>query len=320
MQILAADIGGTNTRLALFEEHGRVLKRKKTFDSRAYKNLLTIVNEFLEGEQPDIASLGIAGPVEGSVCRATNLPWVVDSKELERSIPIGKVHLINDLLANAYGVEVLEKEDFAFLQKGIPEQGNRALISPGTGLGEAGIVLVNGAAHPFASEGGHADFAPTDPLQEELLAFLRKKFSCHISYERVLSGPGLAHIYTFLVEEKGEKGEMSPAIAQKNPHEITKRATQKKCPCCVLALKIFLAIYGAEAGNLALKFLALSGIYLGGGIVPHIVPQLREGTFLEHFTNKGRFRRLLEKVPIKVVLNDQAALLGAFAYAVKSSA
>ncbi len=316
MRILAGDIGGTNTRLALFDADGRLLCPLQKFPSKNYPNLSTIVAEFLSEEKVDVACFGIAGPIEGGLCRATNLPWIVDSRILQEENSIGSVHLINDLLANAYGITRLQEGDLLTLHAGDPEKGNKALISPGTGLGEAGMIFVDGAFHPFASEGGHVDFAPTNALQEELLHSLRSAFS-HVSYQRVLSGPGLATIYRFLVEKKSMPPLEKVASSKNLPEEITQAAKEKSSPTCVEALQIFVSIYGSEAGNLALKFLSLSGMYLGGGIVPHIVDIIKEGAFMRAFCNKGRFHTLLEKIPVRIVLNDQAALLGALEYALQ---
>lgn len=319
MQILAGDIGGTNTRLALLEESGKVLQSRQTFSSKNYPDLKTIVEEFLGKIVPDIACFGIAGPVEGSICRATNLPWIVDSRALEKETKIQTVYLINDLVASAYGTQVLQEEDVLVLHSGAPQVGNQALISPGTGLGEAGMFWIKNHLHPFSSEGGHADFAPVGALQEELLLFLRRKFSGHISYERVLSGPGLKNIYLFLTEEKKQEAIPTSVERPDFPKYITKNALEGACPACIETLNLFLAIYGAEAGNLALKFLAVGGVYLGGGIVPHIAPLLKKDLFMRSFLEKGRFRSLLQNIPVKVVLNDQAALLGALEFAIIES-
>lgn len=316
MHILAGDIGGTNTRLALFDDQGRCYREMQKFPSKKFSTLLEIIQLFLQGQEIERACFGIAGPVEGRICRATNLPWIVDADQIEKHSSIEKVYLINDLLANAYGLNALKKEDFFTVNSGEKELGNQALISPGTGLGEAGMIYIDGEFYPFSSEGGHADFAPRGTLQEELLLYLKESYD-HVSYERVLSGPGLANIYQFLVEKKGKKPLKKGVEEKKLPELITQSALDQSSEVALESIRIFLEIYGAEAGNVALKFLTLSGIYLGGGIIPHLVPLLKEGAFFKAFCNKGRFQGLLEKIPIYAVLNDQAALLGSLEYVLK---
>ncbi len=308
MTILAGDIGGTNTRLALFEEN-KTLLRQKTFPSKKYGSLNEIVKQFLE-EKVKIACFGIAGPVKNNQCHATNLPWIIDGHHLEEERGIGSVFLINDLEANAFGIRALKKEEFFVLNEGdVQQKGNEALISAGTGLGEAGLFWDGKEYEPFACEGGHGDFAPRDEEEIELLLFLKQEFG-HVSYERVLSGPGMYNIYRFYVEKKGKKGFESSVDPKQIPREITKSATGGGCEAATLALDRFIRIYGAEAGNTALRFLSLSGLYLGGGIAPRVVNKMKEGGFMEAFFSKGRFEEFLRKIPVKVVMNDQAALLG----------
>lgn len=308
--ILAGDIGGTNVRLALFE--GRKKKREQKYKSASYPNLETIVQEFLQ-EKVEKAAFGIAGPVKEGRCKATNLPWIVDSSHLAKECRIPHVSLLNDLEANAYGLRALSSEEFFVLNKGDSDvKGNGALISAGTGLGEAGLYWDGAALHPFACEGGHVDFAPRNDLEWELYKYLEKKFG-HVSYERVLSGPGIENLYHFLIDVKQEKP-LSGNISDL-PREISKRAVEKTSPLCEKVLRWFSSIYGAEAGNAALKFLAISGVYLGGGIAPNILPFLQEKTFMEAFTGKGRFQKLLAQIPVKIVRNEDTALLGALEYA-----
>ncbi len=320
--LLAGDIGGTHTRLALFEG-GRELKKvsQGDFPSRKYPHLFPIVSEFLQHQQRQVsrACFGIAGPVKDGVCRTTNLPWVVDSLELKRQLNLEAVFLLNDLEANAWGLRVLQPDDFFVLQAGNSHQkGNAALISAGTGLGEAGLYWDGHDHLPFACEGGHSDFAPRDAMEFELFNYLKASFPTHVSYERVISGAGLRAIYRFLIETKREieSPEVKQEMAQKNPSMVVSEwGRTQRDPACERALDWFLSIYGAEAGNVALKFLALGGIYVGGGIIPHLIEPLKRGSFMKAFLEKGRFQSLLETIPIRIVLNDQAALLGAAEYA-----
>lgn len=313
--ILAGDIGGTNTRLALFEQ-GKMAGPEKKYPSRNYPGLEEIVQEFLGGKRVERACFGVAGPVREEVCKATNLPWVVDAAKMSRTLQIPSVHLLNDLEANAYGIKVLKREEFVIINEGKPQKGNQALISAGTGLGEAGLYWDGQKHHPFACEGGHSDFAPRNALEIELFVYLKKKYP-HVSYERVVSGPGLYEIYRFLIETGREKAspEAEEEMKKGNPAAIVSEwGRLNKDPGCIHALDWFISLYGAEAGNLALKFLALGGVYIGGGIAPHIVDKMKHG-FFAAFADKGRFKPLLETIPIWVVLNDNAALLGAASYA-----
>lgn len=318
--ILAGDIGGTNTRLAFFDEDRMVIEQK--YPSKNYQNLEDIVLEFLKKNPHDIskACFGIAGPVREGRCQATNLPWVVDTKHMQSSLGISSLSLLNDLEAKAYGLKALKKEELCLIQKGNPNQvGNRALIAAGTGLGEAGLYWDGKEHRPFACEGGHADFAPRDALEIELLVYLMKKYP-HVSYERIVSGPGIPILYQFLVETGKEKGssQVNDALKTKDaPLVIGEWAVKHKDPACVRAIDWFLSLYGAEAGNLALKIFSLGGIYIGGGIAPHFVDRIKNGSFLSSFSNKGRFKTLLESMPVYVILNDDASLLGCVYFARK---
>jgi glucokinase len=317
--ILAGDIGGTHTRLALYRPQEMICVREKKFSSQEFAGLEEIVLEFLGSDKVSCACFGIAGPVREERCRATNLPWMVDARTLSQQLKIPRVHLINDLEANAYGIRKLKPEELSIVQTGhLSQKGNQALIAAGTGLGEAGLYW-NGQEHlPFASEGGHSDFAPRNALEFELFIFLQKKFG-HVSYERIVSGPGLMEVYQFLIETG--RGEKNPALQEemkfKNPGSVVSEYGRlNKDETCAQALDWFLSLYGAEAGNLALKYLALGGLYIGGGIAPHLVEKMKKGIFLSSFSDKGRFKNLLLSIPIWVIMNDQAALLGA-AYVAK---
>jgi glucokinase len=320
--ILAGDIGGTNTRLALVEATTDELKivAEKTFPSRERTSLEAAIAEFLSLHSCELtsASIGIAGPVRNGRCEATNLPWVVDSKTVAKKLRLKHVGLINDLEANAYGLAVLSSKDFVMLNKGTRSaKGNMAIISAGTGLGEAGIYW-DGAIHrPFASEGGHTDFAPRNHLEMELLDFSMKRYR-RVSYERLVSGPGIVNIYQFLRDTgKGkEPAWMAEQIRHGDPAPIISQcALEGKSLLCIQTLEIFVSLYGAEAGNLALKLLATGGVYLGGGIAPKIISKLKEPEFMNAFTAKGRMRPLLQSIPVRVVMNPKTALLGAARHA-----
>jgi len=318
LTILAGDVGGTNTRLALYEFEGKELHEKvlEVFPSSEYESLYRIVKEFTSTHTQPIgyACLGIAGPIIRGRCETPNLPWVVDARELVGILGLESVELINDLEANAYGIALLEEKDFTVINEGFPEPGgNGALISAGTGLGEAGLYWDGVHYRPFPSEGGHASFAPRNELEVELLLSLIKKFG-HVSYERVLSGPGLYHIYTFL-RDSGKCEEpswLADALHEGDPPEaISQAALEGRSELCTRALDLFVSLYGAEAGNLALKMKAIGGVFLGGGIAPKIITKLREPAFLDAFASKGRMQSMLEPIPVKVILNELAALLGA---------
>lgn len=310
--ILAGDIGGTHTRLAFFEK-GRPVGEERKFLSQNYESLSTIAQEFLSSQLFSVrkACFGIAGPVRQGVCKATNLPWRVDAAVLKQQLGLDSVALLNDLEANAYGIAALNPQDLFLVQKGNPHQsGNRALISAGTGLGEAGLFWDGKKHHPFACEGGHADFAARDPEEWALFVYLKERFP-HVSYERVISGPGLASIYSFLVDTKRKEPAPLPSLDAKL---ISAWGKENRHPTCAYALDWFLSLYGSEAGNAALKFLALGGCYIGGGIAPHLKERFLQSDFLASFSDKGRFKELLQSIPIWVILNDDTALLGAAAF------
>jgi glucokinase len=316
--ILAGDVGGTHARLALVEVHdGRLaVTALSTVPSREHATLEEIVLTFLgeTGRRPTHAAFGVAGPVRDGHVDATNLPWHVEAGALVARTGLPVPALINDLEANAYGIAALAPSDLATLQEGRPEPGgNAAVIAAGTGLGEAGLVWDGRRHRPFATEAGHADFAPSDALQVELYRALAREHG-HVSVERVLSGPGLHAVYRFLRARGGveEPGWLTDRLAAGDaPAAISEAALEGSDPVCGEALDLLIRVFGAEAGNLALRTLATAGLYVGGGIAPKILAKLREPAFLEAFTAKGRLRPLLQAVPVRVVLNDRAALLGA---------
>lgn len=316
--ILAGDIGGTNTRLAIFDRFKMLVEKK--FPSKKYNSLEEIVQEFLQTQSQEIskACFGVAGPVRDGRCQATNLPWVIDAKHMSVTLGIPSVSLLNDLEAKAFGIRMLKKEELFVIHPGdMHQKGNQALIAAGTGLGEAGLFWDGNEHHPFPCEGGHVDFAPRNALEIELLEYLQKKFG-HASYERVVSGPGISLLYHFLIETGKEKESQPVKEAMKKndpPMVISEWATKHHDPACIRAIDWFLSLYGSESGNLALKMLSLGGFYIGGGIAPYLADKMKTSSFLPSFMNKGRFKDLLESMPIYVILNDDASLLGAAYFA-----
>lgn len=323
MKVLAGDIGGTNSRLAVFEVQGagyRMLASER-YSSAAYSSLEAIVEEFLREHPIDCvrACFGVAGPVIGDRVETTNLRWTVRARNLEEVANVESAWLLNDLQAQAYGIPALGPNDFVVLNPGHPEAvGNAALIAAGTGLGQAGMFWDGESHTPFASEGGHASFAPRSELEIALLGYLSEKFG-HVSWERVLSGPGFVNIHDFLIDYRHVDGSSRHVLAMRkeDPSAITQAARDGSCELCVEAMDMFAGFYGAEAGNVALKFLARGGVYIGGGIAPKIVEFLRRPVFLESFLEKGRMRDVLEGVPVRVIVRKGVALLGAANYAAR---
>jgi glucokinase len=324
--ILAGDVGGTKVHLGLYDfVDGRLeCSRERRFAAGEYSGLEEIVKEFLGAHQVAAACFGVPGPVRDGRLRLTNLPWTLDSRKLAAGLGITHLFLINDLEANGYGVAELSTEQIYTLSEGDPSQiGNRVLIAAGTGLGE-GLLIWNVHNHiPYPSEGGHADYAPRNEDEIDLLRYLKQKYQGRISFERVISGPGLTNIYEFLREVRGldEPAWLAERIAAEDPNAvIAEVALAAKSEICERALEIFVSAYGAEAGNLALKLLSVGGVYLGGGIAPRILEKLRDGAFMRAFTGKGRLSPLLENMPVRIILESRAALLGAAAYAAARAA
>ncbi|HWY21001.1 MAG TPA: glucokinase [Candidatus Acidoferrum sp.] len=315
--ILAGDIGGTNARLAYFKPQNGHLRliSERVFPSREYSELGEIVSKFLEDSatRPEVACFGIAGPVQNGRVETSNLPWVIEQSRLAKQIQLPATLLINDLEASAWGIGALMPQDLIPLNRVAASVGNQAVIAPGTGLGEAGLFW-NGTQHQvFASEGGHTDFGPQGDLQIELLRFLSSRYE-HVSYERVLSGPGLVNVYEFL-RGKGRGDEPAGFAAQLGGGDaaavISQAALNGTNLLAEQSLDLWISVYGAEAGNLALKAMATGGIFLGGGISPKILPKLTGPVFMRAFLDKGRLRPLLERIPVHVITNDKAGLLGA---------
>jgi glucokinase len=316
--ILAGDIGGTNARLAYFQpQNGHLrLVSERTFPSREHSEFGEIVTEFVDssGTRPEAACFGIAGPVRNGRVETSNLPWVIEQSRLAKQIHLPATLLINDLEASAWGIGALAAGDLVALNHvSGPAIGNQAVIAPGTGLGEAGLFWDGSRHHVFACEGGHTDFGPQGDLQIELVKFLQDRFG-HVSYERILSGPGLVNTYEFL-RASGcgqESAEFSAALKQGDPAAVISRAALDGTnPLAEKALDLWISVYGAEAANLALKVMATGGLFLAGGISPKILAKLQGPVFMQSFLAKGRLRPLMESVPVQVVTNEKAGLLGA---------
>jgi len=316
--ILAGDIGGTHSRLAFFDVTGGDFRlvSASVFPSREYSGLDEIVSQFVDSSalHPDAACFGIAGPVRNGRVETSNLPWTIEAKRLAKELKLWKADLINDLEANAWGISGLAAKDVVCLNqvKGHPV-GNQAVIAAGTGLGEAGMYWDGTRHHIFACEGGHSDFAPRNALEIELLQYLSRRYG-HVSYERIVSGPGLVHVFQFLRDSgRGKEPKWLTAEMQNSDPAaaISRAAMNGKCPLCEHALDLFISIYAAEAGNLALKLLATGGVYLGGGIAPKLISKLVGPLFMQAFVGKGRMQPLLEAIPVKVITNEQTALMGA---------
>jgi glucokinase len=323
--VLAGDLGGTNFRVAIFSGDPEMTRLySKKFRSADHHSLEEMVRLFLDGlqlESPlEAACFGVPGPNIAGIVIPSNLGWKIEVNALPRLLGVPRVAVLNDLESTAYGLSALRQTDLAPLQAGSGSQaGNQCVIAPGTGLGEAGLFWDGSRHTPWACEGGHADFAPTDELQHDLLNYLRREYG-RVSFERVVSGMGIANIYRFLrdtgrgVEKESVAREMLEGDAAAT---IDRHAADSSCSLCRSTMDLFLQALGAEASNMALKTMATGGVFLAGGIPPKILPLLRRPLFLESFLNKGRLRPLLETMPIHVVLNDETALLGSACYALR---
>lgn len=329
--IIAGDIGGTKTNVALFETDGEKLGTtvaQKSFPSGNYDSLETILEEFIDQHHPHSevthACFGIAGPVSEGRVETPNLAWKVWDRNLAKTIGVGHVELINDLEATAYGIEGLQPSQLFTLNagEGAPRDGHRALIAAGTGLGMAGIFWDGQHYRPMASEGGHVDFAARNKIEEDLLNYLQKKIGGRVSYERVLSGPGLFNIYSFLRDTKfADEPEWLALQIEGGDSSATvsRAALEGKSALAVKALDIFVGIYGAMAGNLALLLKPEGGVFIGGGIAPKILPKLNDGIFIDAYRDKGRMSRLAASVPVYVILEDKTAMYGAARCALDNS-
>jgi glucokinase len=320
--LLCADIGGTNTKLALFRrDDPRAVAALATYPSRDIRDLGSTIADFLARAPGTIeaACIGIAGPVAGPRVEPTNLSWVIDGTALSAGLGGAPVFLLNDLEALSYGIPALRADAYAVLNPGhsVPT-GTIGVIAAGTGLGEGGLVWDGSRYVTLASEGGHADFAPRTPRDIELLRHLLRRWPEHVSWERVVSGPGIVHILEFLrdVERCEVPATLAAALAAGDPAAaITEAALAGGPPIATATLDLFVELYGAEAGNLALKLKSTGGLYVGGGIAPKILPKLRDGRFRDAFVAKGRFAELLSEIPVRVILDEHTALYGAAGYA-----
>src|ERR1700676_304157 len=320
--ILAGEIGATRTRLAAFETEGSRLKRvvEKNYVSQQHDGLSGILADFIKtkGIRVHRACLGVPGPVRAGRSKISNLPWVIDAREVAKQLKLDSVGLLNDMEAYAYGIDGLESKDFITLSEGAEgAEGNRAVISAKTGLGMAGLYWDGFRHHPFACEGGHADFAPRNDLQMELLAYLQKKYG-RISCERILSGPGIKNIYDFLRDaHKAEEPEWlrtAMSAAPDPPALISQMALEGKAAMCDQSLSIFVSVFGAETGNCALNFMSTGGIFIGGSIATKIIRKMNDPVFLESFLDKGRMGTILKDMPVKIVANDDSGMIGAARY------
>lgn len=319
MAVLVGDIGGTKTGLAVAEPDGErfLLSHERRYASEEFASLGDVIARFIDETGADCAlgSFAIAGPVVDDRSRTTNLPWEVDAGAIATRFGFARARLLNDLEAVAWGVAALGDEDLAVLQPGAPDAtGNACVVAAGTGLGEAGLYWDGRAHHPFATEGGHTDFAPTDEREFALLNHLQRRIG-RVSWERVVSGMGIASIYQFLVSrhDVGHPSAVDEAIDNDGDvaAAVAMEAANAACPVCMETMDLFATLYGREAGNMALKQLALGGVYLGGGIAPKNLELLNRGGFIEGFLDKGRMRPLMERMPVKVIKQPRTPLLGA---------
>jgi glucokinase len=320
--ILAGDIGGTKSNIGLFRIVGDklALLREQRFSSPGYPSLISILREFLKDESSPIlaSSFGVPGAVSNGRSNPINLSWAIDAAEISKELEIPHVSLLNDLAANAYGIAHLQAEDLAVVKYGAPDaKGNRCVVSPGTGLGEAGLFWDGHRHHVWACEGGHTEFGPRNDLEIALLEYLIKQFG-HVSAERVVSGMGIENIYKFL-RDTGRGTELAEVAEAMKSREtgavIAQYADAGTCPMCAQTLEIFVSCLGAEASNMALKSMATGGVFLGGGIPVKLLKRIQSPAFIQAFNDKGRLSSIMENTPVFVILNDHTALFGAAYYA-----
>jgi len=325
--VLAGDVGGTKTNLAIFQATKNAVKviLEKKYHSAKYKSCIDIIEQFIKEEKlakPDRICLGVAGPVVNGKVEITNLDWFLDIKEVIQRIRVTEVSLINDLEATAYGLAALTPKDLITIHKGNDKnKGNIAIIAPGTGLGEAGLYWDGNFYHPFPTEGGHTDFCPRTDLDFALHHFLQKKYGI-VSWEKVVAGPGIHDIYLFLRTKKKTKEPswLAAAFKKEDPSSVISHAgLHNKDKVCVEAMQLFVRFLARESSNLVLKMKATGGLFLGGGIPPKIAPLLKKKFFFENYLNCDRMQNLVKDVPIKIIANDKTALLGAAYYGAYSS-
>jgi glucokinase len=313
--VLAADLGGTKTNMALFQhqETGPRLLRQDHFPSGDFSSMADIVRKFMGGDpMPARICIGVAGPVMDGKTKLTNLTWNVDQAALGKSLGVSSVALINDLEATAYGLAALDEKDLLTFPGKSPGPGNVALIAPGTGLGEAGLYWDGAHYHPFATEGGHAGFGPREDIDVELFAYLHRQFE-HISWERVVSGQGIMNIFHFLVDVKGADcpETLKEAAKEDGAAAISQAAIQGSDPTAKQALDMFIRYLAIESANLVLKMKSTGGLYIGGGIPVAVLPLLQSGEWLNIFHKGGRMRPLLESITVNIILQSKTALFGA---------
>ncbi len=321
---IAADVGGTKTELGLFTIKSELphLIKKERFLNSQFHSLLEVIDSFvtkenLKNTSLPFLSLGIAAPVGDGPIRLTNINWIIDKEELKEELHVGKVYAINDIVACAWGIPLLQEEELFTLNEGTKREGNIALICAGTGLGESIVVYNNGRYIPVPSEGGHADFAPESPVEVGLLFYLQEKYG-HVSYERVASGQGIKNIYDFLSMERLVPNRIRERFEKEDPPSVITEEALKEYGdlACRETLEIFISVLAREASNLALKGLARGGVYVGGGIAPKVLSAMKDGRFMASFVRKGRFRGFLEELPVHVILKPEVVLFGAANYGV----
>lgn len=321
MIVLSGDVGGTNTRLALVDCSAGIpgLLAEQVYQSNRYSTFYEVLGDFVSTHKNsiDAVCLGIAGPVRNGRCPVTNLSWVIEAGRVGDVSGVDQVYMLNDLEAIGWGIQALGAQDFHVLNEGKVSQGNAAVIAAGTGLGEAGLYRDGPDYRPFACEGGHADFSPSNPLETSLYDWLAAQYG-HVSWERVVSGAGLIHLYDFLLQHHEVQSPdwlVDEALTEDMAVVISGAAMAGKDPVCVEALDLFVRFYAAEAGNLALKMMASGGIYLAGGIAPGILDRLKQKDFMQVFCAKGRMSGILQDIPVRVVLNERVGLIGAAVFA-----
>jgi glucokinase len=320
--VLAGDIGATKTNLALFRVEGdNVLSLQETqYKSNDYKNIIELTNTFIKNNLlPDTICFGVAGPVVNGHAKLSNIMWEIDSNELSMHFGVKNIQLINDLEATAYGLAMLDEKDVTVIHKGNDHTvGNVAVIAPGTGLGEAGLFWDGNYYHPFATEGGHSDFAPRDEFDFEVYNFLKKKFG-HVSWERLVCGPGIVNIYDFLRDEKKreEPGWLKEKFKDADVSSVISSHVMQS-EICRETMQLFIRYLAYESANLVLKLKATGGLFIGGGIAPQIVSLFEDNLFYSSFCQSGRLNYLLERLPVKIILNTKTALLGAAYYGSKN--
>jgi glucokinase len=321
--VLAGDIGATKTNLALYKVKGDIIVslKEERYKSNDYKNIIDLTEVFMNGfTLPDSICFGVAGPVLQGNAKLLNINWNINSAEISRHFRVKKADLINDLEATAYGLAILTEKDIAVISKGVDKiEGNSAIIAPGTGLGEAGLYWDGNYFQPIATEGGHCDFAPRNEFDFELYSFLSKKFG-HVSWERLVSGPGIINIYEFLRSEKKmeEPDWLKTAYINNDAAAVISQHVNES-PICKETMRLFMRYLALESANLVLKFKATRGLFIGGGIAPKILSLFTKDTFSSFFYQSGRMSSILEMVPVKVIINTKTALLGAAFYGSKKA-